>query len=66
MREAAAERDLARRADLLFRAEAIILDELPWIPVLHTRSKALISARLTGYHPNPRNASPTRFLKLDA
>ncbi|MCJ2129854.1 peptide ABC transporter substrate-binding protein [Methylobacterium sp. E-045] len=64
MREAASERDLARRADHLFRAETIILHDLPWIPVLHTRSKALISPRLTGYHPNPRNASPTRFLRL--
>ena len=64
MREAAAEPDRARRADLQFRAETIVLDDLPWIPVLHTRSKALISPRLTGYHPNPRNASPTRFLRL--
>ncbi len=64
MRRAAAERDIAGRADLLFRAETIILDDLPWIPVLHTRSKALISPRLSGYHPNLRNAAPTRFLRL--
>ncbi|WP_019903515.1 peptide ABC transporter substrate-binding protein [Methylobacterium sp. 77] len=66
MRAAASERDVAKRADILFRAETIVLDDLPWIPVLHTRSKALISPRLTGYHPNLRNASPTRFLRLDA
>jgi oligopeptide transport system substrate-binding protein len=64
MRAAAAETDLARRADLLFRAETLALADLPWIPVMHTRSKALISPRLSGYHPNLRNAAPTRFLRL--
>ncbi|WP_375463779.1 peptide ABC transporter substrate-binding protein [uncultured Methylobacterium sp.] len=63
--QAAAERDLAARADMLFRAEAIVVRELPWIPVMHTRSKALIAPRLRGYHPNLRNAAPTRFLRLE-
>jgi oligopeptide transport system substrate-binding protein len=66
MRAAAVETDLARRADLLFRAETLALADLPWIPVLHTRSKALISPRLSGYHPNLRNTAPTRFLRLRA
>ncbi|MCJ2143077.1 peptide ABC transporter substrate-binding protein [Methylobacterium sp. E-066] len=64
--KAAAERDLARRADLLYEAEAIALRELPWIPLMHYRSKALIAPRLHGYIPNVRNAAPTRFLRLDA
>ncbi|MCJ2073733.1 peptide ABC transporter substrate-binding protein [Methylobacterium sp. J-030] len=63
---AAAERDLTRRADLLYDAEAIALHDLPWIPLMHYRSKALIAPRLHGYHPNLRNAAPTRFLRLDA
>ncbi|MDP4004710.1 peptide ABC transporter substrate-binding protein [Methylobacterium sp. NEAU K] len=63
---ASAERDLARRADLLYDAEAIALRELPWIPLMHYRSKALIAPRLHGYHPNLRNAAPTRFMRLDA
>lgn len=66
MRAAAAERDVGRRAELLYRAETIVVTELPWIPVMHTRSKALIAPRLKGYHPNLRNAAPTRFLRLDA
>ncbi|MGH1572142.1 peptide ABC transporter substrate-binding protein [Methylobacterium sp. P31] len=64
--KAAAERDLGRRADLLYDAEAIALRELPWIPLMHYRSKALIAPRLHGYHPNLRNAAPTRFMRLDA
>ncbi|SFG54996.1 peptide ABC transporter substrate-binding protein [Methylobacterium gossipiicola] len=66
MRNAAAESDLAHRADLLFRAETLALADLPWIPILHTRSKALVSPRLEGYRPNLRNVAPTRFLKLRA
>ncbi|MGU3538402.1 peptide ABC transporter substrate-binding protein [Methylobacterium sp. A54F] len=65
MREAAETRDLAARAALLHRAEAILLDEVPVIPVMHYRSKALIAPRLHGYHANLRNAAPTRFLSLD-
>ena len=64
MREAASERDLKRRAEILYRAEAILLADLPWIPVMHTRSKALISPRLSGYHQNLRNVAPTRYLRL--
>ncbi|WP_144766491.1 peptide ABC transporter substrate-binding protein [Methylobacterium dankookense] len=62
---AAGERDVAARAGLLARAEAILMRDLPWIPVMHTRSKALISPRLHGYHANLRNVAPTRFLRLD-
>ncbi|MFC6050108.1 ABC transporter substrate-binding protein, partial [Methylobacterium hispanicum] len=61
----AREPDITARADLLWRAEAILMRDLPWIPVMHTRSKALISPRLHGYHPNLRNAAPTRFLRLE-
>ena len=50
---------------MLFEAETIVLDELPWIPLLHYRSKALVSPRLHGMHPNIRNVAPTRYLRLD-
>ena len=62
--QAADERDLTRRADLLWRAEETVLADLPWIPLMHYRSKALISPRLSGYAPNLRNVAPTRFLRL--
>lgn len=66
LKQGAAERDLKRRADMLYRAEEIALHELPWIPLMHYRTKALISPRLHGYHPNLRNAAPTRYLRLDS
>ena len=62
---AAGERDVGTRAGLLASAERILMRDLPWIPVMHTRSKALIAPRLHGYHANLRNAAPTRFLSLD-
>ncbi len=61
---AAAERDVARRADLLFEAESIALADLPWIPLLHSRSKGLVSPRLQGVEMNLRNVAPTRYLSL--
>ncbi len=66
LKEGARERDLSKRADLMYRAEEIALRELPWIPLMHYRTKALISPRLQGYHPNLRNAAPTRYLRLTA
>ncbi|GLS46069.1 peptide ABC transporter substrate-binding protein [Methylobacterium brachythecii] len=64
LNQAAAEREVGKRADMLFQAERIVVSELPWIPVLHYRSKALVSPRLHGIHPNLRNVAPTRFLSL--
>ena len=60
------ERDLAIRAETLAQAERLLLGELPWIPLMHYRSKALVSPRLSGYRPNLRNVAPTRFLRLSA
>lgn len=61
---AAAERDILRRAEILAEAEALALADLPWIPLMHGRSKALIGPRLRGYRPNLRNVAPTRCLAL--
>ena len=64
--QAGAERDVGRRADLMVEAETIVVRELPWIPVLHVRSKALVSPRLHGLVRTLRNVSPTRYLTLSA
>lgn len=64
LRRAADERNVETRAGLLYDAETIVLAELPWIPILHYRSKALVSPRLHGIHPNLRNVAPTRYLSL--
>lgn len=66
MREAAAEPEAGRRAAVLHRAEALLMRDLPWIPVLHYKSKHLVSPRLTGFRPNLAGVAPTRFLRLEA
>ena len=64
MKRAADERDMTRRADILFEAESLFLKDLPWIPLMYYGTKNLISPRLHGFHQNLRGASPTRFLAI--
>ncbi len=64
MRQAAAETDLKKRADILFAAESIFVRELPWIPLLFYSSKNLVSPKLVGFQPNTRGAYATRFMQL--
>lgn len=64
MRQAAEQPDQDRRTALLREAERVMLGDLPWIPVLHYKSKHLISPRLEGFRPNLAGVAPTRFLSL--
>lgn len=64
MRKAADERDLTKRAALLFQAETILMRDAPVIPVLFYAERNLVSPRLHGWVPNPRGAHATRFLSL--
>jgi oligopeptide transport system substrate-binding protein len=64
MKQAAAETDLKKRADILKKAEAIFMREEPWIPVMHYGTKNLISPKLTGFHQNIAGVYPSRFLQL--
>lgn len=61
---AAGQRDVRRRAELMFDAESIALADVPWIPLMHSRSKGLVSPRLQGIQTNLRNVAPTRYLSL--
>lgn len=64
MRQAADERSMTKRADILFQAESLALKDLPWIPLMVYGTKNLISPRLHGFHQNLRGAMPTRFLSI--
>jgi oligopeptide transport system substrate-binding protein len=53
--EAGGERDRNRRAELLRRAEAIIVqDDLPILPILHYAMPIAIKPHIKGLHPNAR------------
>jgi len=64
MRQAAAETDLKKRAEILFQAESIFVRDMPWIPLLFYSTKNLVSDKLEGFETNARGAYATRFLKL--
>lgn len=64
MDEAAAEVDLTKRAELLAKAEALFLRDVPQIPLLFYSSTSLVSPKLSGWQDNVRNVHPTRFMSL--
>lgn len=64
MRKAAIETVPEDRARVLHAAEAIMMRDLPYIPVLYYGSKNLVSKKLTGWQSNLKDLHPTRFLAL--
>jgi oligopeptide transport system substrate-binding protein len=64
MRSAADDLNLESRARTLNAAEAMIMRDLPFIPLLYYSNRNLISAKLSGFIPNLRGANATRFMAL--
>jgi oligopeptide transport system substrate-binding protein len=64
MKKAAEELDLEKRAKLLHDAEAIMMRDVPFVPVLYYSNRNLISSKLEGFIPNLRGANATRFMSL--
>ena len=63
MDQAAAEADLDSRNRLLREAEAIGIADFPVIPLYSVTVRRLVDPALTGWHENPRDAHPARFLR---
>jgi len=59
--EAASEPDPARRLRLLARAEAILLDQLPILPLYGYVSQNLVNPRLGGFHANIQDEHSPKF-----
>ncbi len=59
--QAAREPDPARRLALLARAEALLLEELPILPVYSYVSQNLVNPRLGGFHENALDLHFPRF-----
>jgi oligopeptide transport system substrate-binding protein len=55
------EPDAARRMTLLAEAEALLLEELPIVPLHAYASQNLVSPRLGGFHPNVLDEHPVKF-----
>ncbi|WP_136685893.1 peptide ABC transporter substrate-binding protein [Falsirhodobacter xinxiangensis] len=65
MVRAAAETDLAERAKVLAEAEALLLQEMPIVPILYYSSRALVADSIGGYEDNLMDAHATRWLSVN-
>lgn len=59
---ALAEPDAARRAVLMRKAEAILLDDMPILPLYFYASRSLVRPDIRGWTDNPGNIHPSRAL----
>jgi oligopeptide transport system substrate-binding protein len=64
MSRAAEDLNLESRARTLHAAEAMLMRDLPVIPLLYYSNRNLISSKLSGFFPNLRGANATRFMTL--
>jgi oligopeptide transport system substrate-binding protein len=63
VRGAANEPDPAKRLAMLAEAEALLLEELPILPVFGYVSQNLVSPRLDGFHENLQDEHPPKFFR---
>jgi oligopeptide transport system substrate-binding protein len=64
MQQAAAEGDLAKRAEILRQAEAVFVRDQPYMTLLYYGSLSLVSPRLQGWEDNIQNVHGTRWMSL--
>ena len=64
MHQASLTVDLAKRAELLHQAEAIAMNDMPYIPIYYYVSKNLVKDSVAGWVDNVKDTHPTRFLSL--
>ncbi len=63
LKQAASEGDAAKRMAILADAEAIITEDISYIPLLYYSYKNLVSPKLSGFEQNVMDIHPTRFIK---
>ncbi|MBC8108613.1 MAG: peptide ABC transporter substrate-binding protein [Anaerolineae bacterium] len=63
--EADKEPDVAKRQDLLFQAEQILLNEVPIIPMYNYVNKLAYRDEIKGLNPNPRNQMILKNISIE-
>lgn len=58
------EGDPAKRGELLHKAEALVLRDMPTLTVAYPKSAELVSKKVSGWHANVLGSHPTRYLKI--
>ena len=64
MAKAEKQTDLAKRGALLSQAEAILLDETPYLPLLFYSSKNLVSPKVSGWRTNILDRHLARYISI--
>jgi oligopeptide transport system substrate-binding protein len=62
--QAEAETEPARRAELIAKAEQVLLNDHPIAPLYYYVSKHLVQPAVTGYEQNVLDRHPSKFLKI--
>lgn len=65
MRQAALTVEIKARAELMQRAEQVMLADMPVIPIFFYTTQHLVSHRVSGWIDNVKDVHPTRYLKLE-
>ena len=61
--KALSELDITKRAKILKDAEVILLNDMPFAPILFGISRWLVKENIVGWETNYAAYHPTRFLK---
>lgn len=59
------EADTAKRAELMQKAEQVLLADMPIIPIYFYNSSHLVSPKLKGWEDNVMDIHPTQYLSLE-
>jgi oligopeptide transport system substrate-binding protein len=63
MQQAEKESDTAKRAELMQKAEQILLEDVALIPIYHYTTQHLVSEKIVGWQDNVMDIHPSRLLK---
>jgi oligopeptide transport system substrate-binding protein len=65
IRDANHESDPAKRFAMLARAEGMLLEDLPVIPIYYYVTKNMVGTHVKGFYPNVLNVHPLKFIRIE-
>jgi oligopeptide transport system substrate-binding protein len=65
IRQASLEQDQEKRFGIFQRAEQILMDEVPLIPIYYYRNKSLVQTSVKNWNPNSLDRHPYKYVYLE-